>query len=102
MVQPWILSGCSYAGLLTAFIQALAPGTFWAYHTSSAPVQFIYDFWQFDAHIQQSIAHNCSADLARAIEHVDEVLDHGTAEEITSMKAMFGLEALVHHDDFAS
>lgn len=96
-----MLTGCSYAGVLTAFTQALAPGTFWAYHASSAPVQAIYDFWRFDVPIQKGLPHNCSTDLVRIIAHIDDVLDHGTAEEVTRLKAMYGLEALVHHDDFA-
>ena len=41
---PWILSGGSYSGALSAWTEKTAPGTFWAYHASSAPVEAIYDY----------------------------------------------------------
>lgn len=42
--QPWVLSGGSYSGALSAWTESTAPGTFWAYHASSAPVEAIYDY----------------------------------------------------------
>ena len=42
--QPWVFSGGSYSGALSAWTQAKDPGTFWAYHASSAVVQTIDDF----------------------------------------------------------
>lgn len=36
--------GGSYSGALTAWTESVAPGTFWAYHATSAPVEAIYDF----------------------------------------------------------
>jgi hypothetical protein len=42
--KPWVMSGGSYSGALAAWTASIAPGTFWAYHASSAPVQAIYDF----------------------------------------------------------
>jgi hypothetical protein len=41
---PWIFSGGSYSGALSAWTESTAPGTFWAYHASSAPVEAIYDY----------------------------------------------------------
>lgn len=41
---PWVFSGGSYSGALAAWIESMAPGTFWAYHASSAPVQAIEDY----------------------------------------------------------
>lgn len=38
------MTGGSYSGALAAWTASIAPGTFWAYHASSAPVQAIYDF----------------------------------------------------------
>lgn len=43
---------------------------------------------------------NCSSDITLVIDHMDDVLMHGTAEEITSLKTMFGLETVEHNDDF--
>ncbi|KAG6116257.1 hypothetical protein E4U13_002013 [Claviceps humidiphila] len=42
----WVLTGCSYADALSAWVQRLALGTFWAYHCWSAVVEAISDFWQ--------------------------------------------------------
>lgn len=36
--------GGSYSGALTAWTESVAPGTFWAYHATSAPVEAIYDY----------------------------------------------------------
>ena len=41
---PWVLSGGSYSGALSAWTESTSPGTFWAYHSSSAPVQAIYNY----------------------------------------------------------
>lgn len=41
---PWVFSGGSYSGALSAWTQSVDPGTFWAYHASSAVVETIYDF----------------------------------------------------------
>jgi len=41
---PWVYSGGSYSGALSAWTESVAPSTFWAYHSSSAPVEAIEDF----------------------------------------------------------
>jgi hypothetical protein len=45
---------------------------------------------------------NCSTDVSLVIDHVDSILNTGTAAEKTALKAMFGLEVLEHDADFAS
>lgn len=44
---PWVFSGGSYSGALSAWTESVDPGTFWAYHASSAVVEAIYDFVSF-------------------------------------------------------
>ena len=44
---PWVFSGGSYSGALSAWTESTSPGTFWAYHASSAPVQAIFDYVSF-------------------------------------------------------
>lgn len=44
---PWVFSGGSYSGALAAWTESIAPGTFWAYHASSAPVEAISDYVSF-------------------------------------------------------
>ena len=41
---PWVFSGGSYSGALSAYTESVYPGVFWAYHSSSAPVEAIHDF----------------------------------------------------------
>ncbi|KAK6220315.1 serine carboxypeptidase S28 [Colletotrichum tabaci] len=99
--SPWVLIGGSYAGALAAWTSVIAPGTFAAYHASSAVVQAIEDFWQFFTPIEQALPRNCSADIKLVIKEVDAVLDRGSDAEILAMKEEFGLETLEDHGDFA-
>ncbi|OAA59764.1 Peptidase S28 [Niveomyces insectorum RCEF 264] len=99
---PWVLTGGSYSGALTAWTAKLAPDTFWAYHASSAPVQAIYDFWTFFSPIQQGMASNCSSDLADITAYIDGVVETGTAAEIAALKEDFGLASISNEIDFSS
>jgi hypothetical protein len=58
--------------------------------------------WQYFYPVQQGMPKNCSADVTLVIEHIDQVLTKGTADEIHALKDMFGLAALEHNDDFAA
>lgn len=98
---PWIFIGGSYSGALAAWIESVAGGTFWAYWSSSAPVN-VMDYWQYFVPVQEGMPKNCSADITRVVEYVDHVGLNGTAEEQKSLKTMFGFGALEHYDDFAS
>ncbi|KAH7317225.1 peptidase S28 [Rhexocercosporidium sp. MPI-PUGE-AT-0058] len=99
---PWVLSGGSYSGALAAYTESVQPGTFWAYHASSAPVEAVDDYWQYFYPVQQGMPKNCSADVSLVIEYIDNVLTTGTADQIYALKDSFGLGALEHNDDFAS
>ncbi|KAK1598240.1 serine carboxypeptidase S28 [Colletotrichum navitas] len=99
--SPWVLVGGSYAGALAAWTSVVAPGTFAAYHASSAVVQAIEDFWQFFTPIEQALPQNCSTDIKLVIQQVDRVLENGTAQEVDAMKQKFGLDTLGDHADFA-
>ena len=97
---PWILAGGSYAGALAAWTAVVEPGVFWASYASSAPVQAIWDFWQYFEPVQAGMPKNCSADVQLVIRHVDDVLARGRPEQTAALKARFGLGALAHDDDF--
>ncbi|KAE8391735.1 serine carboxypeptidase S28-domain-containing protein [Aspergillus alliaceus] len=99
---PWVLVGGSYSGALAAWTEAVAPGTFWAYHATSAPVQAIYDFWQYFDPIRHGMAPNCSRDVSLVANHVDNVGKNGSATQQQALKELFGLGALEHYDDFAA
>lgn len=98
---PWLLSGGSYSGALTAWTAALAPGTFYAYTASSAVVETIYDFWQYFEPVKAGLTKNCTADLEAVVDYIDNILVNGTAAAQTELKGMFGLAGLEHNDDFA-
>ena len=97
---PWVLMGGSYSGALSAWTESVAPGTFWAYHASSAPTEAISDYWGYFLPVQEGMPKNCSKDVSLVIDHMDTVLTTGTAEEIHDLKAMFGLQNVTHNDDF--
>ncbi|KAH6652526.1 serine carboxypeptidase S28 [Truncatella angustata] len=98
---PWIWVGGSYSGALAAWIEELSPGTFWAYHSTSGPVEVIYDYWQYFQPIQQGMPKNCSLDYEAIVDHIDTVFTKGTEEEKIALKAMFLLEDVAHDDDAA-
>ncbi|KID93234.1 Peptidase S28, partial [Metarhizium majus ARSEF 297] len=97
---PWILTGCSYSGALAAWTHHLAPGTFWAYHCTSAVIEIISDFWQYYEPIKSAMPTNCSTDMQRATEQIDKILSSGTKSQKHALKRTFGLEALAHDNDF--
>ncbi|KDN67486.1 putative serine carboxypeptidase S28 [Colletotrichum sublineola] len=99
---PWVYTGGSYSAVLGAAIAKLAPGTIWAYHASSGPVEATYNYWSYFLPIQQGMPKNCSRDFERIIEHVDTVLTNGTKDEIHALKEKFAMQDVVHNDDFAS
>ncbi|KAI1474707.1 peptidase S28 [Daldinia eschscholtzii] len=100
--SPWIWTGGSYSGALGAWVESLAPGTFWATHSSSGPVEAIFDYWQYFYPIQQGMPKNCSEDYAAIIDHVDKVLINGSINETADLKEQFGLQDLAHLDDVAA
>lgn len=99
---PWIWVGGSYSGALGAWIQSLAPGTFWATHSSSGPVEAIFDYWQYFYEIQQGMPRNCSIDYSAIVDHVDNIFTNGSSEEQADLKDLFGLQYLAYPSDVAA
>lgn len=99
---PWVLSGCSYSGALTAWVHATAPGTFWTYHCSSAVVEAMEELWQYFDVTEQAMPRNCSADVQRVVRYVDRVMTNGTDAAKQNLKNRFGMGELEHDQDFAS
>ncbi|KAF4637979.1 hypothetical protein G7Y89_g115 [Cudoniella acicularis] len=96
---PWVFSGGSYSGALAAWTESTSPDTFWAYHASSAPVEAIYDYWQYFVPIQEGMPKNCSKDLTRVVDYMDDVFKYGSLDEQLALKTKFGLESLQHAED---
>lgn len=95
---PWTLSGCSYAGALSAWTEAIAPGTFWAYEAGSAVVEALEDLWQYYVPIEQAMPRNCSADFRGIVKHVDDVFHNGTATQKAQLKDQLGLSSYTDED----
>ena len=58
--------------------------------------------WEYFVPETEYMPANCSTDLQLVIEHVDSVLNTGSAEDVTDLKSMFLLENVTHNVDFAS
>lgn len=95
---PWVLTGCSYSGALSAWVHAVAPGTFWMHHCSSAVVQTIGDFWQYYTVVHDVMPKNCSTDYTKVIGHVEKVLRNGTDTQKQKLKKKFGFAPLSDED----
>jgi hypothetical protein len=100
-MKPWVQVGGSYSGALAAWTEKIAPGTYWAYHASSAPVQAVYDYWSYFLPIQNGMPKNCSRDFERIVDYIDGLIAAKNTTEINRLKAMFRLQGLSHDDDFA-
>jgi len=86
--------------MFAAWTEATAPGTFWAYHASSSPVELIRNYWEYHESAQLNMAPNCSSDIVAVIEYMDNVLEHGSAADKLALKTKFGMETVEHDDDF--
>lgn len=98
---PWIYSGGSYPGALGAWTAALKPGTFWAYHATSAIVQTIGNFWQYFVPVMEAMPRNCSTDVARVIDHIDSILTTGSEAQKRALKTQFSVSGNTSDGDFA-
>jgi hypothetical protein len=96
----WVTMGGSYSGALSAWIASVEPGTLWAYHSSSAPVEAISDYWSYFLPVQQGMPKNCSKDVSLVIDYMDDVFMSGSEEKKHKLKAMFNMESIEHNDDF--
>lgn len=81
---PWVLIGGSYSGALTAWVESVSPGTFWAYLATSAPVQAISNYWQYFVPVQNGMPQNCSADVTRVIDYLDGLMENGELRTLVS------------------
>ncbi|KAK0615372.1 peptidase S28 [Bombardia bombarda] len=98
---PWVFSGGSYPGALAGWVEAIDPGTYWAYHGTSGVVEAVGDFWEYFVPVQEATPSNCSTDLNAVITYVDAVLTLGTPKAKRDLKAKFLLSDLTDAD-FAS
>ncbi|MCJ1401788.1 hypothetical protein MMC11_005005 [Xylographa trunciseda] len=83
---PWIWIGGSYAGTRAARIRIRNPEVFFASWSSSGPVQNVVADWTYYNPIEQTMPHNCSADVQAAIAYADHILTEGSADQVALLK----------------
>lgn len=86
--------------MLAAWTSRLDPGTFWAYHAMSAPVQANTEYWEYYDLIRTAMPHNCNQDFVRIAQHVGDTITAADPAKIAHLKDMFGTGVL-NDDDFA-
>lgn len=86
--------------MLAAWTSRLDPGTFWAYHAMSAPVQADTEYWEYYDLIRTAMPQNCSQDFVRIAQHVGDTITAGDPVKIAHLKDMLGTGVL-NDDDFA-
>lgn len=87
--------------MLAAWLQKFEPGVFWASHASSAPVQAVYDDWNYFTPIEKGMPQNCSDDALLIADHITAVYARSSKTEMHELQDMFGLAEVDHFDDFA-
>ncbi|KAG8923740.1 hypothetical protein FRC00_005919 [Tulasnella sp. 408] len=95
-----LISAC-LSGLLVAYTQEKYPDLFAAGYATSAPVNADGDFWEYWEPIEEGMPQNCSADLAAAMDYMDNIMATGTPDQVLALKTQFGMEAL-QNDDFGA
>lgn len=87
--SPWVAIGCSYPGTLAAMLQRYHPGTFAAYYASSAPLHTFDNYWQYWVPVEAALPRNCSSDVKLLVNHLDDLNDSGTRDDIDHLLTYF-------------
>ncbi|KAK8065941.1 extracelular serine carboxypeptidase-like protein [Apiospora hydei] len=99
---PWILYGGSLAGAQTAFSIKEYGDVLYGGIASSAPVTSPVGYPAWYDPIQKYAPQDCVTRINRIIDNFDRLVSTGNAAAIREFKALFGLEALMDHRDFAT
>ncbi|KAL0955674.1 hypothetical protein HGRIS_001899 [Hohenbuehelia grisea] len=98
---PWILTGGSYPGALTAYTMVNKPGLFHIGYASSAVVQNIMHYWRYFEPIRTTMPRACARDVQAVIEYIDRTFRGKNQTAIQAIKDNFGLGDMIHLDDVA-
>ncbi|ORY93074.1 serine carboxypeptidase S28-domain-containing protein [Syncephalastrum racemosum] len=98
----WIVYGGSYSGNLAAWMRYRYPDLVFAAVPSSAPVEMRFNYYQYFEVIQKYAPSECVSAIERVIRFVDLILFNPLLhEDKKELKKKFGVEELIHDDDFA-
>ncbi|KAI3989122.1 hypothetical protein MKX01_033158 [Papaver californicum] len=94
--NPWIVFGVSYSGALSAWFRLKFPHLTCGSLASSAVVQAVYNFTDFDKQIGESAGPDCKSALQETTKLVEEKL----ASDKIAVKTLFGAAQLKNDGDF--
>ncbi|KAK4778117.1 hypothetical protein SAY87_018304 [Trapa incisa] len=94
--NPWFVFGISYSGALSAWFRLKFPHLTCGSLASSAVVQAVYEFPEFDRQIGDSAGPDCKA----ALQEVTQLVEQQLALKGKELKAQFGAPELDIDGDF--
>ncbi|KAI2612986.1 peptidase S28 [Hypoxylon fragiforme] len=99
---PWILYGGSLAGAQTALSVKVHGDVLYGGIASSAPIRVDVGYPEWYATIQKYAPQDCVARINGIVDNFDLLVSRNETEAIEEFKALFGLEVLEDHRDFAA
>ncbi|KAM3238819.1 putative serine protease EDA2 [Capsicum annuum] len=94
--NPWFVFGVSYAGALSAWFRLKFPHLTCGSLASSAVVQAVYSFSEFDKQVGESAGPECKA----ALQEITQLVEARLASNGKELKALFGADELRNDGDF--
>ncbi|CAN6698680.1 unnamed protein product [Malus baccata var. baccata] len=94
--NPWFVFGVSYPGALSAWFRVKFPHLTCGSLASSAVVEAIYDFTEFDQQIGESAGPECKA----ALQETTHLVEQSLTTNGKAIKALFGASQLDIDGDF--
>ncbi|KAJ2986041.1 hypothetical protein NUW54_g9926 [Trametes sanguinea] len=98
--HPWIYYGGSYAGARAAHMKILYPDIVYGAIASSGVTHASIENWEYMEIIRRAAEPKCSNHIESSITIIDALLDVPVTR--TPLKALFGLAALKHDEDFVA
>ncbi|CAA7391950.1 unnamed protein product [Spirodela intermedia] len=94
--NPWFVFGGSYSGALSAWFRLKFPHLTCGSLASSAVVQAVYNFTDFDEQIGESAGPECKA----VLQEISKLVDEKLLADPGAVKGMFGASKLKNDVDF--
>jgi pimeloyl-ACP methyl ester carboxylesterase len=98
LTGKWFAVGGSYSGALSAFYRLKHPELASGSLASSAPVEAVADFQEYDHFVAKGLPASCLLAVQGVVHQVEGAL--GDAQKLADMKALFGASAMQDNIDF--
>ncbi|KAL9115347.1 MAG: hypothetical protein Q9227_000668 [Pyrenula ochraceoflavens] len=99
---PWIVSGGSYAGVISAFTRIQYPNVFWGGLASSGVSTGVIDGWQMYDVVRRYGPPDCVEAQQKLINIADNIFLSGNDTLIAQLKIAFNAQTLTANFDFAN